>query len=681
MEKSQARERIEELRRLIPYHNRRYYVDHAPEISDRHFDALLRELDDLENRFPEFDDPQSPTHRVGGEPLDGFMTLPHSSPMLSLQNSYVEDEVREFDARVRRFLKTTDPVAYVVELKIDGVAIALRYEDGAFRTGLTRGDGRQGDDVTANLRTIRSLPLTLDPEGGPFPPQVEVRGEVYFARSGFRTLNEARERSGEKPFANPRNAAAGTLKLLDPRIVSERPLSLFVYQIAGSPPPGLATQNEVLDYLRRAGLPVNPHTRYAADIDQAIGFFSDWSDPDVRGKLDYETDGMVLKVDRLDWQHRLGATGKAPRWGIAYKFETEQAVTRVAKITVQVGRTGAVTPVADLEPVELLGTIVKRATLHNADEVARLGVHVGDWVTIEKGGEIIPKVTGVLVDRRDGGETPFVFPARCPVCNQTLEREEGEVVIRCVNEHCPALRKRQILHFASRAAMDIEGLGRALVDQLVDRGLVADVADLFGLSADVLARCDRMAEKSAANLIEALAGARTRSLDRLLFGLGIRHVGVHAARILAQAYPSIQALSEATEEELAELPEIGPVLASSVATYLRRSQTHALLERLRAAGLQLAGAEPAAAGRALAGRTFVLTGTLPTLTRQEARALIESEGGRVTGSVSGKTDHVVAGADPGSKLAKARRLGVSILDEDGLRRLIATAAGPPPDGA
>ncbi len=693
--------RVAALRQSIRHHNRRYYVDGEPQISDREYDALVRELEALERAHPELDDPDSPTHRVGGEPLEGFATVLHRVPMLSLQNTYDEAEVREFDARVRRLLDLARSPAYVVELKIDGIAIALHYERGRFVRGVTRGDGTRGDDVTANLRTVRSLPLILDPPDGPVPAALEVRGEVYFPREAFRRLNAERERGGQKLFANPRNAAAGTLKLLDPRQVAERPLALFVYQIAGAVPAQIATHWEALGHLRRLGLPVNPHARRVNDIEEALGVFREWERR--RLELDYDTDGMVLKLDSLTRQRDVGMTSKAPRWGIAYKFETERAVTRVVDISLQVGRTGAVTPVAELEPVELLGTVVKRATLHNADEIDRLGVRVGDMVAIEKGGEIIPKVTSVLVEMRDGSERPFTFPTACPVCQQPLERTTGEVVIRCVNEHCPALLKRQILHFAGRGAMDITGLGDVLVEQLVDRALVHDVAGLYALTAPALADLERMGPKSAANLVAAIAEARTRPLHRLFFALGIRHVGAHAARVLAAAYRSVDALAAAREEDLAQLPDIGPVVAAAITHYFAQPASRRLLARLQAGGVALAapaetagGLQPGgppsgglpsgglpsgglpsggppgvpAASTVLAGRTFVLTGTLPALSRDEARALIERHGGRVTGSVSRKTSFVVAGADPGSKLARAAALGVPVLDEEGLRRLV-----------
>lgn len=671
MDSTQASRRVTELRRLIRRHNLLYYTENRPEISDREFDALLRELEDLERQFPALDDPQSPTHRIGGEPLEGFRTVRHPVPMLSLQNTYSEEEVREFDARLHRWLEITGPIAYVVELKIDGVAVSLHYRHGDFALGVTRGDGTQGDDVTLNLRTVRSLPLTLEAGGRALPEALEVRGEVYFPRRAFEALNGARRRADEKPFANPRNAAAGTLKLLDPREVAARPLALFVYQWVDAPRAGLTTQAAVLDRLRALGLPVNPHARRVASLEEALAAIHEWQTR--RQTLDYDTDGMVLKLDDLGRHERLGATSKAPRWGIAYKFETAEAITCVREIRVQVGRTGAVTPVAELEPVPLGGTVVKRATLHNADEVARLDVRVGDWVTLEKGGEIIPKVTGVLASRRTGAERPFVFPTACPVCGDPLEREEGEVVFRCVNEHCPAQLKRGLLHYAARGGMEIDGLGEALVDQLVDRGMVRDIADLYRLAAEDLTPLDRMGPRSAQNLTQAIAGARRRPLARVLFALGIRHVGANVARLLAEACPSVDALVAAEEPALAEIEGVGPVIAAAVRRYFARPETARLIARLRAAGVQLESTETPRAGGALSGLTFVLTGTLEGITRQEARERIEALGGRVASSVSARTDYVVAGQNPGTKLDRARTLGVHVLDEKGLRDLLAQA--------
>ncbi len=727
-----ARERVEELRRRIRHHDRQYYVLASPEISDRDYDRLMEELLRLETEFPELGDPSSPTRRVGGEPIDGFRALSHSTAMLSLGNSYSSEELREFDARVRRFLGNDAPVDYVVELKIDGVAIALRYREGRFVLGLTRGDGVQGDEVTANLRTIRGLPqrLLLEGRGGSTgrsrsrsagegeslrsgrPPdptpgarpgdledraagsEIEIRGEVYIPRSAFLAWNARRDAAGEKLLANPRNACAGTLKLLDSRQVARRPLRVFCYAVVDPGRFGLSTHHETLEFLQGLGVPVEPHFQRAAGIEEVLAVCDSWRKR--RASLDYETDGMVLKVDRLDLQDRLGATSKAPRWAIAYKFETKEAVTRIREIKVQVGRTGNVTPVAHLDPVELLGTVIKRATLHNADEIERLGVMIGDWVAVEKGGEIIPKVTRVLPEMRTGQERAFSFPDRCPVCREALVREEGEVAIHCPNEFCPAQRKERILHFASRGAMDIKGFGEAIVDQLVDGGLVEDAADLYGLSEDTLAGLERMGEKSARNLRESLDASRRPPLPRFLFALGIRHVGATAARILARACDGLQGIRGSGAGELAAIHGIGEVTAESMVRYFARAETERLLEKFRGHGvwpaesgspaprnarLEPDGASESQTGTAggasarpsepsLSGLVFVLTGTLSGFTREEARAVIEDRGGRVSASVSRKTTYVVAGDSPGSKIETARALGVTVLDEAGFRRLI-----------
>jgi DNA ligase (NAD+) len=661
--------RIRELRRLIQHHDYLYFVETKPEISDREYDRLVQELTELERRHPELADPNSPTQRVGGQPIEGFRTVPHSQPMLSLGNTYSQDELRAHDQRIRRFLKDqtgsySGELAYVAELKIDGVGVALRYEKGEFRLGLTRGDGTQGDDITQNLRTVRGLPLRLSQ-----PETLEVRGEVYIRMSQFAEWNARREAAGEPRLMNPRNSAAGTLKLLDPREVARRPLRIFLYSIVDAPSHGLEAHYQTLQRLGELGFPVEPHFALLSGIEAAIEHCNEWEER--RHGLDYQTDGMVLKVDRFDLQARLGFTNKAPRWGIAYKYETVEAVTQVQAISVQIGRTGNATPVAHLEPIEILGTIVKRATLHNQDEIARLGLKVGDWVAVEKGGEIIPKVTRVLVERRTGNETDFVFPKSCPVCNEPLVQSEGEVAIRCVNEFCPAQTKGRILHFVGRGAMDVEGIGEMLVEQLVDRGLVRDPSDLFRLTKETLAGLERMGEKSAANVLAGLAERTHPPLARFLFALGIRHVGTGAARILARALGSLERLRETSEEELAKIHGIGPEIARSVRHYFERPETGALLNSFQKVGVWPQSEAPHEEERGpLAGKTFVLTGTLERWTREEAAAEIEARGGAVSSSVSKKTDYLVAGENAGSKLDKANKLGIPVLDESGLMKLL-----------
>ncbi len=672
---AKAKARLLELRREVRRHDRLYHVEASPEISDREYDRLMEELLRLEELFPSLATLDSPSQRVGGEPIDRFRALPHSQAMLSLGNTYSEEEVTEFDQRVRRMLETEEPIDYLVELKIDGVAVALRYEEGRFALGLTRGDGREGDEITRNLRTVRGLPLALEDER----TSLEVRGEVYIPRADFTEWNRRREAAGEKLFMNPRNTAAGTLKLLDSREVARRPLRFFAYGIVDPGRLELARQEEILLSLRRLGFPVEPNFHRAHGITDALAHCASWRER--RASLAYETDGMVIKVDPLALQARLGATSKAPRWAVAYKFETTEAVTRVLDITVQVGRTGNVTPVASLEPVELLGTVVKRATLHNADEIARLDLRIGDWVGIEKGGEIIPKVTRVLAELREGNERVFDFPTRCPICDEPLVREEDEVAIRCPNEFCPAQRKRQILHFVARGAMDIAGIGESLVDQLVDQELVRSPAELFRLSAETLSALERMGEKSAQNVIDSIEASKGRGLPRLLFALGIRHVGATAARLIARHFGTLEAVRAASEEELAEVPGVGEVIAASVARYFARPETRALLTELDAAGLKpapepIVRPDPAeveveSPWPAIAKKTFVLTGTLTRWTRDEARAEIERRGGRVSASVSKKTDYVVAGEEAGSKLDKARDLGVRVLDEVAFAALLA----------
>jgi DNA ligase (NAD+) len=627
----------------------------------------MEELARLEGEHPDLVAPDSPTRRVAGEPTEGFLSVAHAVPMLSLDNTYSPDELRAFDERVRSRLPG-ERVEYVVELKLDGVSVSLTYEGGALARGATRGDGLVGDDVTANLKTIRSIPLRLSgraPGGA-----VEVRGEVYMPRDGFEALNRERKREGSQPFANPRNAAAGSLKLLDPTAVRARPLDALFYQLVGARDTGIETHAQALDAMRSMGVRVIPEAAVAEDVEAAIEECSGWQER--RRGLPFDVDGMVVKVNALEQEERLGATGKSPRWAIAYKFPAELATTIVRDIVVQVGRTGKLTPVAVLDPVPVSGSIVSRATLHNQDEVDRLDVRVGDTVLIEKGGEVIPKVVKVVLSERRGRPRRFRMPRKCPVCGEPVAKPEGEVDHRCENVRCPAQVKRGILHFASRGAMDIEGLGQALVDQLVDGGLVSDYGDLYALEAGDLAALPRMGEKSAANLLKGLEKSRERPFPRVLFALGIRHVGSRVAEVLAERFPSMEALQRASVEDLAEVAEVGPVIAGSVRAFLDSSENRRVIGKLAEAGL------PTKAKRArkpvrrsrLAGKTVGLTGALERMTREEARGAITRAGGRVTGSVSSKTDLVVAGRDPGSKYDRALELGLRIINEGELMRLL-----------
>jgi DNA ligase (NAD+) len=660
--KKSASKRLSELSELIRHHDRKYYVENDPEISDAEYDRLMRELRDLEAAYPELVSPDSPTQRVAGEPSAGFSTVEHGTPMLSLDNTYSPDELREFDRRVRGRLPGED-VDYVVELKLDGVSISLTYERGLLVLGATRGDGFRGDDVTANIRTIRSIPLRLT--GPHSEATLEARGEVFMPRSGFERLNRERKENAQEPFANPRNAAAGSLKLLDPGTVARRPLNAFFYQLLGA---DVGAQHEALDALRKMGFRVNEETVVVDDIDAVIARVDEWSGR--RTGLDYDTDGMVVKVDSLDQQARLGSTSKSPRWGIAYKFPAQSATTTVREIAVQVGRTGKLTPVAVLDPVFVSGSTVSRATLHNQDEIDRLDVRIGDTVVIEKGGEVIPKVVKVVLSRRKGRLRRFRMPKRCPVCGEPVVHPAGEVDLRCENVSCPAQVKRTIEHFAARGAMDIEGMGPALVDRLVEAGLVSDFGDIYSLAMDDLLGIERMGEKSASNLLAAIRASTSQPFARVLFALGIRHVGARVARVLAEHFGSLDALAAAGEETLSDAPEVGPVIAASVRAFLDSPRNRKVIAKLHAAGIQLEGARARRAQGPLAGKTVVLTGALESMTREEAADAVTAAGGRVTSSVTSKTDLVVVGSDPGSKLAKARELGIRTIGESGFRKLI-----------
>lgn len=658
----EARERVAELREEIREHDRRYYVEDAPIVPDAEYDALVRELKALEAEWPSLVTPDSPTRRVGGEPLDAFPAAVHEIPMLSLDNAYGEEELAGWVERVRRGVEDPDALAYVAELKIDGLSISLTYEDGVLVRGATRGDGTRGEDVTPNLRTIRAIPLRLT--GGDVPGKAVVRGEIYMTRSGFQRLNAEREEAGEAPFANPRNAAAGSVRQLDSRITASRPLEFYGYSLHGDASVG--SQWEALERLASWGVAVNPERRRIEDLAALVERCLHWQER--RHDLDYEIDGVVVKIDDFEIQAALGSTSKHPRWAVAFKFPAEEASTVVEGILVTVGRTGKLTPTAILEPVEIGGVTVRMAGLHNEDEVRRKDVRIGDTVIVARGGEVIPQVVRVVKEKRPDGTEEWRMPKTCPECGSEIVRPEGEVAHRCLNASCPAQLRERILHWAGRGAMDVDGLGDKLARQLVETGLVADLADLYELDADTVAGLDRMGEVSAANLIEALERSKSRGFRRVLHGLGIRFVGDTVAAALASAFPSMEALMEADRETLEAVEGIGPKVAGAVIEFFEREENRRLVERLAGHGVEMEREEPPGdGGGPLEGRTVVLTGSLEGYTRPEAKAAIEAAGGRVTSSVSGKTDFVVAGADPGSKLEKARELGVEVLDEAGLR--------------
>jgi len=651
----EARARHAELVRTIEHHAHRYYVLDSPEIEDSEYDALFRELANLEELHPELQTPDSPTQRVGAAPVEAFAKAPHRTPMLSLANAFGVEEVEEFVRRVERAVGAVD--AYVCELKIDGLAVSLSYKDGQLLRGATRGNGLEGEDVTAQLRTVRTIPTRLLAGVGGVPAEIEVRGEVFLPKGAFARLNEDLDERGKPRYANPRNAAAGSVRQLDPRITARRGLRAFMYAI--DPPGEAGTQAGVLDALDRLGLPTNPHRRVVSNVEGIAGYVEEWRDR--RHDLDYDTDGVVIKVAPLALQEELGAVARSPRWAIAYKFPPEEVETVVLDIIVSVGRTGAATPVAVLEPALVAGTTVRRATLHNEDEVARKDIRIGDTVLLHKAGDVIPEVERPLLEKRPEGAAPWRMPDRCPSCDTELVREEGEVVRRCVNPLCPAQRRERLRHFASRASLNIEGLGEAIIDQLVDGGHVADAADIFRLDKATLLTLDGFADKSADNLLRAIDERRHVSLGRLINALGIRHVGEHTAFTLAAHFGTLDALTAAGEEELLAVEGVGPVVARSVAGWFASEPGRELLRRLAEVGVEAEQTE--ASTGPWTGQTWVLTGGLDGLTRPEAEARIRALGGTPGSSVSRKTHAVVAGAAPGSKLEKAQRLGVRVLDE------------------
>jgi DNA ligase (NAD+) len=656
-DKAEARERIDELRAEIERHNRLYYIDAAPEITDREYDQLLQSLEELEQQFPEFASPSSPTQRVGGAPREGFESVRHSTPMMSLSNTYSKEELVEFDRRISKLIPD-ESFDYILEPKIDGVAISLRYENGELVRAVTRGDGTTGDDVTSNVRTIKSIPLRL---ADMMPPTaLEVRGEIYMDTAGFVKLNKQRQEAGMEPFANPRNACAGSLKLLDPAEVAKRPLDAIFYGTGELNGVSFDTHERLLQTLKGYGLRITPDYWLNETIEEVLDQLDTLES--MRHEFPFEMDGGVIKVNDRRLYEALGYTAKSPRWAVAYKYEPEQAETTLHTITIQVGRTGVLTPVAELEPVQLAGTTVKRATLHNEDEIRRKDIRIGDRVVIEKAGEIIPAVVKVLTEKRTGAETDFAMPTACPICGGEVEKREGEVALRCINLQCPAQVKSWIAHYASRGAMDINGLGESLVEQLVDSGLVKNPAELYTLKKVEVLGLERMGEKSADNLIHGIEESKRRPFEKVLFGLGIRHVGKGAATILSNEFKNIDALMTADIEKLESIHDIGPIVGKSVVEYFRARDTRAVIDQLRTAGVTFEQVETGRSNE-LEGLTFVLTGSLETMTREEGGDRIRARGGKVSSSVSKMTSYLVAGASAGSKLTKAEGLGVTILSE------------------
>ncbi|GER70695.1 DNA ligase [Weizmannia acidilactici] len=659
MDYNAAANRVIELRKLLNQYSYDYYVLDRPTVPDSEYDKLLRELQEIENTYPDLITPDSPTQRVGGEPLSGFAKVVHDIPMLSLANAFNEADLRDFDRRVREAVG--DSYEYVCELKIDGLAISLKYEDGLFVQGSTRGDGTIGEDITANLRTVRSIPLRLNE-----PVTIEARGECYMPKKSFEALNRIKEENGEEPFANPRNAAAGSLRQLDPKIAASRNLDTFIYAIGDTNGLNILTHSEGLDFLERLGLKVNKERRKCRDIGEVLQYIAEWTEK--RPNLPYEIDGIVIKVNNYAQQAALGTTVKSPRWAIAFKFPAEEVVTKLTGIEVKVGRTGVVTPTAILEPVRVAGTTVQRATLHNEDLIREKDIRIGDYVVVKKAGDIIPEVVRPIVERRNGNEQEFFMPTHCPDCGSELVRLEDEVALRCINPNCPAQIREGLIHFVSRDAMNIEGLGEKVISQLFRHELIHDVADIYRLKKEELLQLERMGEKSVSNLLAAIEASKDNSLEKLLFGLGIRHVGAKAAKILAQQFGTMERLSGATREELEAIPDIGEKMADSIAAYFENEEAEALIRELKELGVNMAykGPKPADADQLespFAGKTVVLTGKLSQMTRNEAKEKLEALGASVTGSVSKKTDLVIAGEDAGSKLTKAEQLGIEIWDE------------------
>ncbi|UXH42634.1 NAD-dependent DNA ligase LigA [Rossellomorea vietnamensis] len=662
MDRQSAEKRINELHERLNQYNYEYHVLDKPSVPDSEYDQLLRELIELEDQFPELKSADSPSQRVGGTILDSFEKVEHRTPMLSLGNAFNEEDLRDFDRRVRQAVG--EDFSYVCELKIDGLAVSLRYEDGAFVQGATRGDGSIGEDITSNLKTIRSIPLKISEK-----MSFEVRGEAFMPKGSFEALNKIKEEKGEEPFANPRNAAAGSLRQLDPKIAASRNLDIFLYALADIGDTGIDSHSEGLDTLDKLGFKTNPERKRCATIEEVLEFVGKWTDE--RPNLSYDIDGIVIKVDSLDQQQELGTTAKSPRWAIAFKFPAEEVVTVLKEIELSVGRTGVVTPTAILEPVRVAGTTVQRASLHNEDLIREKDIKIGDHVVIKKAGDIIPEVVNVLEDKRTGDEQEFLMPTHCPECESELVRLEGEVALRCINPKCPAQIREGLIHFVSRNAMNIDGLGEKVISQLFREKLIEDVADLYRLERDQLLKLERMGEKSVDNLLEAIQTSKGNSLEKLLFGLGIRHVGAKAAKTLAQEFSSMERLMEVGKEELTNVNEIGDKMADAIVAYFENDEVKELIQELKDAGVNLEykGPKPVSASDVdsyFAGKTIVLTGKIELLSRNEAKEKIEMLGGKVTGSVSKKTDLVIAGEEAGSKLTKANDLNIEVWDEDKL---------------
>ncbi|WP_413304281.1 NAD-dependent DNA ligase LigA [Bacillus sp. 1P10SD] len=657
-----AEQKITELRSLLNQYGYEYYVLDQPSVPDAEYDRLMRELLELEEKFPELKTPDSPSVRIGGVVLDVFEKVEHRTPMLSLGNAFNEQDLKDFDRRIRQAVG--DDFSYVCELKIDGLAVSLRYEDGLFIQGATRGDGTIGEDITANLKTIQSIPLRLREN-----VSLEVRGEAYMPKRSFEALNEKRAERGEELFANPRNAAAGSLRQLDPKIAASRKLDVFLYGIGNVGESGVVSHNEGLDFLDHLGFKTNKERRKCATIDEVIEYVNSWVEK--RPHLPYEIDGIVIKVDSLEQQAELGTTAKSPRWAIAYKFPAEEVVTTLLDIELSIGRTGVVTPTAILAPVKVAGTTVQRASLHNEDLIREKDIKIGDQVVVKKAGDIIPEVVNVLADQRTGNEVDFHMPTHCPECESELVRLEGEVALRCINPKCPAQIREGLIHFVSRDAMNIDGLGEKVISQLFAEKLISDVADIYKLTREQLLALERMGEKSVSNLLKAIETSKGNSLEKLLFGLGIRHVGAKAAKTLAQVFGSMNKLADASKEELMSINEIGDKMADSIVAYFEQEEARELMEELASVGVNLEykGAKPVSAEESdsiFAGKTVVLTGKLEQLSRNEAKEKIEALGGNVAGSVSKKTHLVIAGEDAGSKLTKAQELGIEVWDEEKL---------------